>query len=83
MSLNSRVEHLLERIPETGYYVFLNPKTGAPYQLRKFYYLNKRISDRLVCRGWPPGTCSVSAWRWGYDAERDYIFRWQEVYDKN
>ena len=23
--------------------VFLNPKTGAPYQLHEFYYLHKRI----------------------------------------
>ena len=33
LTLNSRAEHLLARIPETGRYVFLNPKTGAPYQL--------------------------------------------------
>ena len=43
LSLNSRAEHLLERVPETGRYVFLNPKTGAPYQLHEFYYLHKRI----------------------------------------
>ena len=43
LALNSRAEHLLERIPETGRYVFLNPKTGAPYQLHEFYYLHKRI----------------------------------------
>lgn len=23
--------------------MFLNPKTGAPYQLHEFYYLHKRI----------------------------------------
>ena len=41
--LNSKAEHLLGRIPETSCYVFLNPKTGAPYQLHEFYYLHKRI----------------------------------------
>ena len=43
LTLNSKAEHLLERIPETGCHVFLNPKTGAPYQLHEFYYLHKRI----------------------------------------
>ena len=43
LTLNSKAEHLLEGIPETGCYVFLNPKTGAPYQLHEFYYLHKRI----------------------------------------
>ena len=43
LTLNSKAEHLLERIPETNCYVFLNPKTGAPYQLHEFYYLHKRI----------------------------------------
>ncbi len=43
LPLNSKAEHLLGRIPETGCYVFLNPKTGAPYQLHEFYYLHKRI----------------------------------------
>ena len=43
LTLNSRAEHLLERIPETGRYVFLNPKTGALYQLHEFYYLHKRF----------------------------------------
>ena len=43
LTLNSKVEQLLERIPETGGYVFLNPKTGAPYQLHEFHYLHKRI----------------------------------------
>ena len=42
-TLNSKAEHLLERIPENGCHVFLNPKTGAPYQLHEFYYLHKRI----------------------------------------
>ncbi|MEJ5965326.1 tyrosine-type recombinase/integrase [Flavonifractor porci] len=41
--LNRKAEHLLEQIPETDCYVFLNPKTGAPYQLHEFYYLHKRI----------------------------------------
>ena len=40
LTLNSKAEHLLEHIPETGCYVFLNPKTGAPYQLHEFYYLH-------------------------------------------
>ena len=43
LTLNSKVEHLLGRIPETGCYVFLNSKTGAPYQLHEFYYLHKQI----------------------------------------
>lgn len=43
LTLGSKAEHLLERIPETGCHVFLNPKTGAPYQLHEFYYLHKRI----------------------------------------
>ena len=43
LPLNRKAEHLLEGIPETGRYVFLNPKTGAPYQLHEFYYLHKRI----------------------------------------
>ena len=43
LTLNSKAEHLLERIQETGRYVFLNPKTGEPYQLHEFYYLHKRI----------------------------------------
>ena len=43
LTLNSKAEHLLEQIPESDCYVFLNPKTGAPYQLHEFYYLHKRI----------------------------------------
>ena len=35
--------HRASRIPETGRHVFLNPKTGAPYQLHEFYYLHKKI----------------------------------------
>ena len=41
--LNRKAVHLLEQIPETGCYVFLNPKTRAPYQLHELYYLHKRI----------------------------------------
>ena len=41
--LNRKAEHLLEQIPETDCYVFLNPKTGARYQLHELYYLHKRI----------------------------------------
>ena len=37
LTLNSKAEHLLERIPENGCHVFLNPKTGAPYQLHEVY----------------------------------------------
>ena len=43
LALNRKAEHLLEQIPETDCYVFLNPKTGEPYQLHEFYYLHKRI----------------------------------------
>ncbi|MBM6871460.1 tyrosine-type recombinase/integrase [Pseudoflavonifractor phocaeensis] len=43
LALNRKAEHLLEQIPETGCYVFLNPKTRAPYQLHELYYLHKRI----------------------------------------
>ena len=43
LALNRKAEHLLEQIPETDRYVFLNPKTGAPYQLHELYYLHKRI----------------------------------------
>ena len=43
LTLGSKAEHLLEQIPETGHYVFFNPKTGAPYLLHEFYYLHKRI----------------------------------------
>ena len=38
-----KAEHLLKQIPETDCHVFLNPKTGAPYQLHELYYLHKRI----------------------------------------
>ena len=44
LTLNEKAEHLLKRIPETASpYVFLNAKTGAPYQLHEFYYLHKKI----------------------------------------
>ena len=44
LTLNEKTEHLLKRIPETdSTYVFLNPKTGAPYKLHEFYYLHKKI----------------------------------------
>ena len=46
LTLNRKAEYLLERIPETDCHVFLNPKTGAPYQLHEFYYLHKRILKR-------------------------------------
>ena len=44
LTLNAKAEHLLKQIPETDLpYVFLNPKTGAPYKLHEFYYLHKKI----------------------------------------
>ena len=44
LSLNAKAEHLLKQMPETDSpYVFLNPKTGAPYKLYEFYYLHKKI----------------------------------------
>ena len=44
LTLNAKAEHLLKQIPETDSpYVFLNPKTGAPYKLHEFYYLHKKI----------------------------------------
>lgn len=44
LMLNDKAVHLLEQIPENGSpYVFLNAKTGAPYQLHEFYYLHKKI----------------------------------------
>ena len=44
LTLNGKAAHLLEQIPETvSPYVFLNAKTGAPYQLHEFYYLHKKI----------------------------------------
>ena len=43
LTLNSKAENLLEQMQETDDRVFLNPKTGAPYQLHEFYYLHKRI----------------------------------------
>lgn len=44
LTLNDRAAHLLEQLPETNSpYVFLNAKTGAPYQLHEFYYLHKKI----------------------------------------
>ena len=47
LTLNAKAEHLLKEIPETDSpYVFLNPKTGAPYKLYEFYYLHKKILKR-------------------------------------
>ena len=44
LTLNAKAEPLLKQIPETDLpYVFLNPKTGAPYKLYEFYYLHKKI----------------------------------------
>lgn len=47
LTLNTKAAHLLKQIPETDSpYVFLNPKTGAPYKLHEFYYLHKKILKR-------------------------------------
>ena len=47
LTLNAKAEPLLKQIPETdSSYVFLNPKTGAPYKLYEFYYLHKKILKR-------------------------------------
>ena len=44
LTLNAKAERFLKQIPETDSpYVFLNPKTGAPYKLHEFYYLHKKI----------------------------------------
>ena len=44
LTLNAKAAHLLKQIPETASsYVFLNPKTEAPYKLHEFYYLHKKI----------------------------------------
>lgn len=44
LTLNEKAAYLLKRILETDSpYVFLNPKTGAPYKLHEFYYLHKKI----------------------------------------
>ena len=42
--LNAKAEHLLEQLPEAdSHWVFLNPKTAAPYKLHEFYYLHKKL----------------------------------------
>lgn len=42
--LNDKAVYFLEQIPETNSpHVFLNAKTGVPYQLHEFYYLHKTI----------------------------------------
>ena len=44
LTLNEKVAYLLTRMPEMALsYVFLNPKTEAPYKLHEFYYLHKKI----------------------------------------
>ena len=46
--LNDKTALLLEQIPETASsYVFLNPKTEAPYKLHEFYYLHKKILKQV------------------------------------
>ena len=52
LTLNAKAAHLLKWIPETASpYVFLNPKTEAPYKLHEFYYIHKKIlkQARLAC----------------------------------
>ena len=83
LTLNSRAEHLLERIPETGRYVFLNPKTGAPYQLHEFYYLHKRILKQAVLPWVAFRNLQRQCREVGDMTLKDYILRWQEAYDKN
>lgn len=47
LTLNDKTAYFLEQIPETGSpYVFLNPKTEAPYKLHEFYYLHKKILEQ-------------------------------------
>ncbi len=69
--LNAKAEHLLEQLPEAdSHWVFLNPKTAAPYKLHEFYYLHKKLLTQArlpwvafrdlqrQCMGWgydPPG----------------------------
>ena len=44
LTLNDKAVYFLEQIPETNSpHVFLNAKTGVPYQLHEFYYLHKTI----------------------------------------
>lgn len=44
LTLNSKAAALLENLePNSSSYVFLNPKTGQPYQLHELYYLHKRL----------------------------------------
>lgn len=44
LMLNAKAEHLLEQLPEADSpWVFLNPKTAAPYKLHEFYYLHKKL----------------------------------------
>ena len=82
MTLNSKAEHLLEQILETGRYVFLNPKTGTPYQPHEFYYHHKRILKQAACRPAFRNLQHLNAGG-GDITLREYILRWQEVYDKN
>lgn len=51
LALNRKAEHLLEQIPETGCYVFFNPKTGAPYSSTSSIICTSGYSNRRVCRG--------------------------------
>ncbi len=44
LMLNAKAEHLLEQLPEADSpWIFLNPKTAAPYKLHEFYYLHKKL----------------------------------------
>ena len=47
LTFNAKAERLLKQVPESDLpYVFLNPKTEAPYKLHEFYYLHKKILRR-------------------------------------
>ena len=47
LTLNSKASALLRTVGKSeSPYVFLNPKTGQPYQLHEFYYLHKVLLKR-------------------------------------
>ena len=47
--LNAKAEHLLEQLPEIDSpWVFLNPRTAAPYKLHEFYYLHKKLLKQAL-----------------------------------
>ena len=46
--------------------------TAKPWLKVNENYKAINVAAQRACRGWPSGTCSANAWRWGYDAERLY-----------